>query len=111
MQANFHWRQHTPRVPASQRAIGLSGTLQAAEQFSGVQSGATPRRAGSIVKWSQHQTKIPPRAPVHIMGAEWTQNRLGMKSRLPIYDPGVWPDSGVGWTYRSKSGLTCGLGC
>jgi hypothetical protein len=27
------------------------------------------------------------RAPVRIMGAQWTQNGLGMKSRLPI----IWP--------------------
>jgi len=70
-------------------------TVQVAEQFSGVPSAATPLRAGSTAKWSRLQTKISPRAPVRIMGAEWTQNGLGMISRLPIDNPGAWLCSGV----------------
>jgi hypothetical protein len=45
---------------------------------------ATPLRAGSTAKWSRVQTRMSPRAPMHIMGAGRTQNGLGMKSRLPI---------------------------
>jgi len=63
-------------------AIGLSRTVGVAEQFPGVLSAATSLRAGSTAKWSRQQTKISPRAPVRIMGAEWTQNGLGMISRL-----------------------------
>ena len=42
----------------------------------------TPFCAGSTGKLSRLQTKISARAPVRIMSAEWTQNGLGMKSRL-----------------------------
>jgi len=61
----------------------------------GVLSAATPLRAGSTVKWSQQRTEVSSRAPVRIMGVEWTQNGLGMISRLPIDYPGVWLDSGM----------------
>jgi hypothetical protein len=57
------------RVYRHVKAIGLPGTVQAAEQFPGVPSAATPRRTGSTAKWSRQLTKISPRAPVRIMGA------------------------------------------
>ncbi len=60
---------------------------------------AKPHRAGSTAKWSPLQAKFSPMAPVRIMGAEWTQNGLGMISRLPIDNRGVWLDSGTGWAF------------
>ena len=39
------------------------------------------------------QTKVSRRVPVRIIGAEWTQNGLGMRSRLPI----DWRAAGVGF--------------
>jgi len=55
-----------------------------AAQVPGVLSAATPFRAGSTAKWFRQQSEISPEAPVRITGAEWTQNGLGMKSRLCV---------------------------
>ena len=64
------------RLRLSQRNR-IFGTVQAAEQFAGVPSLTTPRRAGSTGKLSRLQTKISPRAPPRIMGAGPVQNGLG----------------------------------
>jgi len=58
--------------------MGLSGTVQVAEQFPGVLSVATPRRAGSTAKWSRLLTRTSMKVAVNLMVAgahtEWIGN-------------------------------------
>ena len=55
-------------------AVGLSGTVQVAEQFPGVLSAATPRRAGSTVKRSQQHLKGSCAHHGYSMDTEWIGN-------------------------------------
>jgi hypothetical protein len=76
-------------------AIGLSGTVQVAEQFPGVPSGAISRRAGSTTKspWQQIRTSL--RVAAKLMDAghtEWIGNdksvsRLMSAAHLAIRRP------------------------
>jgi hypothetical protein len=99
------------RVHRQVNAIGLSGTVQVAEQFPGVLSAAPPRSTGSTMKWSRMQTKIPPRAPVRITGTGRIENGLGMTSRLPIDNPGLAGFRSGMDVFRAESPLVLCRGC
>jgi hypothetical protein len=67
------------------RAIGLSGTVQVAEQFPGVLSAATPRRAGSTARRSRPQNSTSLKVEVKLTGAghtEWIGNDKSASRQL-----------------------------
>jgi len=84
--------------------MGLSRESLEGEGFAEAPSAAKPLRAGPTVKRSRQETRVFNGASMGIIGAGRAQNGLRMKSRLPIYDPCVWLDSGAGWAFERFSG-------